>query len=211
MVPRNFHVSCFAGVVPNQYPIFKSVMKLPAIDSAVHTTPPIISAASIPPGPFKPTVTITTLAKISVINVMPETGLLPTIAIAFAATVVKRKAIMVTNKMPTTAKSRLPSITPNQKNANVKRMVTILPTAIILNEMSRCVRLTSVMLPPLPFNSFEARPTALLIMPQLLIIPSTPDIAIPPIPILRAYDLKISSGAIEPTVAVMLGSHMFRT
>ena len=186
MVPRNFHVSCFAGVVPNQYPIFRSVMKLPAIDNAVHTTPPMISAASMPPGPFNPTATITTLASIRVINVMPDTGLLPTMAIAFAATVVKRKAITATNNMPTTAKVRLPFITPSQKKPNVSRITTMLPMAMILNEISRCVRFTSAMLPPLPFSSFVASPTAPFIMPQLLIIPSTPAMAIPPIPMLRA-------------------------
>src|SRR5664280_1518628 len=56
-VPRNFHVSCLAGVVPIQYPIFKSVIKPPAIDNAVHTTPPIINAATIPALPFNPTET----------------------------------------------------------------------------------------------------------------------------------------------------------
>ena len=165
----------------------------------------------MPPGPFKPTATITTLARISVISVMPETGLLPTMAIALAATVVKRKAITATSSMPTTAKSRLPFITPSQKKPNVSRITAMLPMAIILNEMSRCVRLTSAMLPPLPFNSFEARPTAPLMMPQLLMIPSTPAMAIPPMPMLRAYALKISSGLISPTAVVMAGSHMLRT
>ena len=112
-------------------------MKAPAIDNAVHTTPPIISAATMPPVPFMPTATITTEARMSVISVMPETGLVPTIAMAFAATVVKRKAMTATNSMPTTAKRRLPSITPNQKKRNVTMMVTTEPTAINLKEMSR--------------------------------------------------------------------------
>ena len=87
--------------------------------------------------PFKPTATSTTEASISVISVMPDTGLEPTIAIALAATVVNRKAIIATSKMPTTAKSRLPSITPNQKKRNVAMRVTIAPIAIILKDMSR--------------------------------------------------------------------------
>jgi hypothetical protein len=41
--------------------------------------------------------------KIKVINVIPETGFVPTIAIALAATVVKRKAIITTVKRATTA------------------------------------------------------------------------------------------------------------
>ena len=91
-------------------------MKLPAILKAVHTTAPMSKAASIPAVPFKPTATITTLAKIKVIRVIPLTGLLPTIAIALAATVVKRNAIMATSKMATVACKRLKFITPAKKN-----------------------------------------------------------------------------------------------
>ena len=35
-------------------------MKAPAIDSAVHTTPPMMSAATMPPVPFSPTAESTT-------------------------------------------------------------------------------------------------------------------------------------------------------
>ena len=42
-------------------------------------------------------------AKIKVINVMPDTGLVPTMAIALAATVVKRKAIIPTINSPINA------------------------------------------------------------------------------------------------------------
>ena len=62
-------------------------MKAPAIESAVHTTPPIIIAAVIPPVPVRPALTSTSELRISVISVMPDTGFVPTIAIAFAATV----------------------------------------------------------------------------------------------------------------------------
>ena len=86
-------------------------MKPPAIDSAVHTTPPITNAATIPEGPFRPTATITTEAKISVINVIPETGLVPTMAIALAATVVNRKEIPATKTIATNVCNRFPCIT----------------------------------------------------------------------------------------------------
>ena len=101
MVPKNFQVSCLAGVLPSQYPIFKSVMKPPAIERAVQTTPPITKEATMPEGPFSPTATITTEARISVIKVIPETGFVPTMAMAFAATVVKRNEMPATNKMAT--------------------------------------------------------------------------------------------------------------
>ena len=86
-------------------------MNPPAIDKAVQTTPPITNAATIPLGPFRPTATMTTEASISVISVMPDTGLVPTIAMALAATVVKRKAIPATSRMATTVCIRLPCIT----------------------------------------------------------------------------------------------------
>ena len=76
-------------------------MNPPAIDRAVHTTPPITKAATIPVAPFKPTATITTEARINVIKVMPDTGLVPTMAMALAATVVNRKAMPATNRMAT--------------------------------------------------------------------------------------------------------------
>ena len=66
------------------------------MESAVQTTPPIIKAATIPAVPDKPDQTKTREVMIRVISVIPETGLVPTIAIAFAATVVKRKAITST-------------------------------------------------------------------------------------------------------------------
>ena len=146
----------------------------------------MLKAANIPPEPFRPTATITTEAKMRVISVMPDTGLLPTMAMALAATVVKRKAIAATSKMAMMAKRRLPSITPNQKKRKVTRMQTNEPMAIILKEMSRCVRFTFSSTALLPFNSLAAKPTALLMMPQLLMIPMIPAMAIPPIPMLRA-------------------------
>ena len=88
------------------------MIKLPAVESAVQTTPPIISAATMPAGPFRPTPTMMTEARMRVISVMPDTGLLPTIAMALAATVVKRKAMTATRITPVSVKSRLPSMTP---------------------------------------------------------------------------------------------------
>ena len=82
------------------------------------------------------------------------------------------------------AKRRLPSITPNQKKRKVMRMVAIEPMAMILNEMSRCVRGTSAVASPFPFISLAASDTALLMMPQLLMMPMIPAMAMPPIPML---------------------------
>ena len=86
-------------------------MKPPAIERAVHTTPPITNAATMPVAPFSPTATITTDARIRVISVMPDTGLVPTMAMALAATVVNRNEMPATRMMPTTVCSKLPCIT----------------------------------------------------------------------------------------------------
>ena len=153
--------------------------------NAVQTTPPMMSAASIPKGPFRPTPASTMLAMMSVISVIPDTGLVPTMAIALAATVVKRKAMTVTSSIPTTAKNKFPCITPVRKK-KVSANTTKLPMAMILKLRSLCVRFTSFKLVPLPFSSREASPTASRMMPQLRIIPMIPAIAMPPIPMLRA-------------------------
>ena len=78
-------------------------MKAPAMDSAVHTTPPMTRAATMPLVPLRPTPTITTEARMSVISVIPLTGLEPTMAMALAATVVNRKAMTATSTIATKA------------------------------------------------------------------------------------------------------------
>jgi len=73
-------------------------MKPPAIERAVHTTPPIKRPASMPYLPLRPAPDRITLEIISVISVIPETGLVPTIAIALAATEVNIKLIIRTTR-----------------------------------------------------------------------------------------------------------------
>ena len=161
--------------------------------------------------PFRPIPTITTEARISVISVIPLTGFEPTMAMAFAATVVKRKAMTVTSTMATRAKNMLPSITPNQKNRNVTMIVRIEAIAMNLNDRSFSVRFNAVEAPLPPFISCAASPTALLMMPHDLMIPMMPAIAIPPIPIDLPYDVKICSGDMSPTAVAIEGSHWFST
>ena len=114
-------------------------MNEPATDSAVHTTPPMMSAAIIPPTPFSPTATITTEARMSVISVMPLTGFEPTMAMALAATVVKRKAMTMVSTMATSANTMLPSMTPNQKNRNVQMIAVTAAMLMNLNDRSLSV------------------------------------------------------------------------
>ncbi len=60
-------------------------------------------------------------------------------------------------------------------------------------DMSVCQRTVLAAL-DLPLSSRPARPTAAVIIPHDLIMPMTPAMAIPPMPIIRAYSLKITSG-----------------
>jgi len=72
----------------------------------------------MPEVPFRPIATKMAEAMIRVISVIPLTGLEPTIAIALAATVVKRNAMTVTTTHATAACQNVP-ITPSQKKRNV--------------------------------------------------------------------------------------------
>ena len=68
---------------------------------------------------------------------MPDTGLLPTIAMALAATVVNKKAMKATNKIATTLNSKLPSITPKKKKMKILSNVTTTPISMIFIDKSR--------------------------------------------------------------------------
>ena len=61
----------------------------------------------MPEVPLIPTPTNMAEATISVISVMPDTGFVPTMAMALAATVVNRKAITVTTTQATSACQKL--------------------------------------------------------------------------------------------------------
>ena len=87
------------------------------MDSAVQTTPPSTMAATIPLVPLSPMATNTAEAMMSVIRVIPLTGLLPTMAIALAATVVNRKAMTVTTSHAMAACQKV-WMTPSQKNSS---------------------------------------------------------------------------------------------
>ncbi len=78
-------------------------MSAPEVDSAVHTAQPTTSAINIPPAPVSPVDTSARIVSTTVINVMPETGLTPTMAMAWAATGVKRNERMKPTTAPTIA------------------------------------------------------------------------------------------------------------
>ena len=178
-------------------------MKAPATESAVHTTPPIIRAAVIPAVPFNPTATIISEARISVMRVIPLTGFDPTIAMAFAATVVNRNAMIPTMSTPTTACQML-STTPSAKNPNTTRRVITMPITTIFMEISFCVLMTSASA-SLFFllNSLAASPSADFITPNDFTMPTIPAVAMPPMPMCLAYSLNIWSADISPMVWVM--------
>ena len=178
-------------------------MNPPAIDRAVHTTPPIIIAAAIPPFPLRPTATSTRAVIISVIMVIPLTGFEPTIAMALAATVVKRNEMTATIRSPIRACQMLSTTPPKAKKAKMASRVMMTPTTTIFIDKSLSFSSTAVCAPDLRENSPTARPTALFMTPALFIMPIIPAVAMPPMPICLAYSLKIISGDISPTVCAM--------
>ena len=141
---------------------------------------------------------------IRVMMVMPLTGFVPTMAMALAATVVKRKAITATISTPMSACQILFTTPPKAKKANTASSAMTMAVTTVFIRMSRSVRGASVTFSPgLRRNSPAARPTADLITPADLMMPMMPAVAMPPMPMWRAYSLKICSGAIEPMVWVM--------
>ena len=113
----------------------------------------------MPDVPLRPMATNMPEAMMRVMRVMPLTGLLPTMAMALAATVVKRKAMTVTTSHATSACQKVP-MTPIQKKSRTPMRATALIYTMCFIEMSRCQRtiLLSSLLPPR--SSRAARPTA---------------------------------------------------
>ena len=152
--------------------------------SAVQTTPPITMAATMPALPLRPTATSTSAVMISVMMVMPLTGFVPTMAMALAATVVKRKEITATITSPISACHTLWTTPPKAKKANTASSARAMPQTTVFIGRSSCVRSgASAEAPGLRRNSPAARPTALLITPALLMMPMMPAVAMPPMPI----------------------------
>ncbi len=85
------------------------MISAPEVESAVHTAVPMISAMIMPAVPARPTRIMPPIANTTVIRVMPDTGLTPTIAIACAATGVNRKESRKPTIIPTAPNLRLDS------------------------------------------------------------------------------------------------------
>lgn len=124
-------------------------------------------------------------------SVMPETGLEPTMAIALAATVVKRKAITVMVIRATMA-CRSVIFTPIIRKMNTARSVRNRKS--VTNDIfrSRSLLLTATCSPPPPFLP-TANLKALPITPDDLMMPMIPAMAMAPIPMGRTYSAKIAS------------------
>ena len=154
------------------------------MERAVQTTPPITIEATMPEVPLRPMATKIAEAMIRVINVMPDTGLDPTMAMALAATVVKRNAMTVTTTHATSACHQL-WITPNQKKMSTATRAMAMKNTICFMEMSVCQRTGLSPRAAPPRNSRPASPTAWRMMGHDLMMPMTPAMAMPPMPIMR--------------------------
>ncbi len=138
----------------------------------------------MPEDPFRPMATKMAEAIMRVMRVMPETGLEPTMAMALAATVVNRNAIMATTTHATRACHHT-WITPNQKNRSTATSEMEMKNTMCFIEMSHCQR-TGRSPEADPLNSRPASPTAWRMMGHDLMMPITPAMAMPPMPIMRA-------------------------
>ena len=163
-------------------------MKPPAVESAVQTTPPISSEATMPESPLRPQATSTSAVMMSVMMVMPLTGFVPTMAMALAATVVKRKEMTATMSRPTSACHTLFTTPPRAKKANTASSAITMPKTTVFIGISCWVRSTFSAGAEEPFlpNSRTAMPTASLMTFDCLMMPMMPAVAMPPMPIWRA-------------------------
>src|ERR1035438_1672821 len=173
ITPRNFTFSCAAGVDPSQYPVFKSVIACPETDSAVHTIPAMAITKNMPLVPDNPNCSNTTDEMMTVNMVMPDTGLRAVVAIAFAATDVK--------KNENTSVITVPIATTLQATGNCARYTptpmapSVTPRNMAIMEMSRSVRsgaATSVLLKTR--NEIENEPATIR---SDLMIPNIPAVA----------------------------------
>src|ERR1039457_5484105 len=100
MTPINFTFSCAEGVELSQYPVLRSVMACPDTDSAVHTMPAIAITKNMPVVPDSPNLSSTAQEIIIVSIVIPETGLRAVVAMALAATDVKKNEKTIVSASP---------------------------------------------------------------------------------------------------------------
>ena len=113
----------------------------------MQTTPPMRSAASIPALPDNPASTRNTEVRIRVIRVMPDTGLVPTVAIARAATVVNRNEMTMTTASAMKRESFVApgceDRTPKRKKSHAARAVARMPPMTSPRGRSRSVRVAA--------------------------------------------------------------------
>src|SRR5579864_8089561 len=104
ITPKNFTFSCAEGVEPSQYPVLRSVIAWPDTDKAVHTIATITITKNMPLVLDTPNRSRTAQEIIMVSIVIPDTGLRAVVAMALAATDVKKNenTSVSTRPIPTT-------------------------------------------------------------------------------------------------------------
>ena len=186
-MPTNFKLSWRAGVAPIQWPILRSEESAPDAASAVHTTPPTIIVTNMPLPPDRPSLSITKPVTIRVSMVIPDTGLVPTMAIARAATGANRNAMSITSAVATRAEVRdPPTPTPNEKKTKAATAKITSPTIANWPESERSTRGTLVT----SRRSWWLMPTMLAPIERTIEgsadrMPRMPAPAIPPTPMMR--------------------------
>src|ERR1035437_3883666 len=116
------------------------------MESAVHTMPAMAITKNMPVGPESPNRRSTTQEIMMVSMVMPETGLRAVVAMALAATEVKKKEKSSVSARPARTAAGDPLRLP--RNAATPMAETITPSRIDITEISRSVRSGPASAPP---------------------------------------------------------------
>ena len=186
-VPRNLSASCLEGVAPIQWPILRSEARAPDAARAVQTTPPTIMVTNMPSPPVSPILSSTTPVMIRVSMVMPDTGLVPTMAMARAATGANRKAMMVTRMVQTRAYLNDDAAPmPKLKKVSAETMKMAMPATATVPDSERSTRRVAVTCPSrLAASALMLAKIDLTIDGSDPMMPRIPAPAMPPTPTIR--------------------------
>ena len=159
----------------------RSVTNWPEIASAVATTPASAITKNIPLGPETPKRSSTTEDTITVSMVMPEIGFLAVIAIALAATEVKKKENSSVSARPiSTASSDSVSVEKKTPAASVE---TTTPASRVTTPRSRSVRSWLALAPDRNVRAATAKDAPMILSDFR--IPKMPAVAMAPTPMKR--------------------------
>ena len=153
-------------------------MVCPDTDSAVQTIPAMAMTKNIPVVPERPKRSSTTDEMMMVSMVMPETGLRAVVAMAFAATEVKKNEKKSVKSSPATSTIAVGRSVPKNTATPIAPMTT--PMSCVTTGMSRSVRSSTCASPWR--KALRAIPNDPPMTRSDLMMPKMPAVAIAPTP-----------------------------